>query len=78
MLRRSHTTSTNHDTRDNQYPHSSTVDTTATAENIHDRNIVQYRSSPPFLQNNKLLNQLTSTKLCFCVNLADLDLIDNS
>ena len=63
MLRRSHTTSTNHDTRDNQYPHSSTVDTTATAENIHDRNIVQYISSPPSLQNSKHLNRVPSTKL---------------
>ena len=40
MLRKGHTTSTNHDTKDNQCPHLSTVDTTATADNIHDRNIV--------------------------------------
>ena len=62
MLRRSHTTSTNHDTRDNQYSHSSTVDATATADNIHDRNIVQYRPSPPSLQNGKHLNLTSSTK----------------
>ncbi len=61
ILRRSHT-STNHNTRDHHYPHSSTVSATASVDNIPDRNILQYRTSPPSLQSDKHLNLTSSTK----------------